>query len=103
MRCNAIFLHLVLKTNSGDGVFYAIIRGEEIKFLQTRSSAARSKEMLSQTVGGSEERPMPRCCCHNVGREGRRGLIQSRKGRKEGRRGHTLLSAINDHFKKIVL
>ena len=85
---------------------YAIIRGEGMKFLQTRASAARSEEMLSQTVGGSEERPMPRCCCHNVGREGGKvavALFSRAKAAKREGRGDTLLSAINDHFKKIVL
>ena len=76
--------------------------------LQTRASAARSEEMLSQTVGGgSEERAtnaallLPQC------REGGKvavALFSRAKAAKREGRGDTLqLSAINDHFKKIVL
>ena len=44
--------------------------------------SARSKEMLSQTLAVSDQ-------C----REGRYGLIQSRKGRKERRTGRTAISS----------
>ena len=76
---------------------------EKKRVFQTRVSLDLRRCLSQRAAVSDATNAAHAVCVPPATREGRRGLIQSRKGRKEGRRGDTQLSAINDHFKKMVL